>query len=161
MLYGCVAWTLTKNLEGQIRSCQRKMLRSILGSGRRRCDNNEVEPWVEWIQRTTREAERRAGEVNVEDWVTTARRRKHRWANRVATLECDRWAARAARWEPNLCTATYKKAARAQGRPKKRWEDDLQHFCSNVLATNRGWLHDAQEKNAWGATEALFLQSLT
>ena len=34
-LYGCGAWTLTKEREVKIRSAQRRMLRWILGSGRR------------------------------------------------------------------------------------------------------------------------------
>lgn len=42
MLYGCSCWTLSKGLETQIRSCQRKMLRSILGSGRRRRTDGDI-----------------------------------------------------------------------------------------------------------------------
>eukprot|EP00973_Karenia_brevis_P030565 4215828-Karenia_brevis.AAC.1 len=61
MLYGCEAWTLTQNLEARIRRTQRKMLRMILGSGRRKMISEDgcetVETWVDWVQRTTHRAE--------------------------------------------------------------------------------------------------------
>ena len=55
MLYGCSTWIMTKNLESKVRSCQRKMLRSILGAKRRITHDNVLESWVEWLKRTTHE----------------------------------------------------------------------------------------------------------
>ena len=63
MLYGSAAWTLTTELEAQIRRTRRKMLRMILRYPRRVCDRTRdgviLEPWVDWIQRTTHAAEER------------------------------------------------------------------------------------------------------
>ena len=50
------------------------------------CTEN-LEPWVDWIRRSTHEAERRMKELKLEDWVSLHRRRKWRWARKVATSQ--------------------------------------------------------------------------
>ena len=124
MLYGCAAWTLTKNLECQVRRTQRRMLRMILGSGRRTATSengsDELEPWVDWVRRTTHEAEARLKKLNLDDWVTVHQRVKIEWARKLATEDRHTWAFRLLAWEPDPCN--YK---RAQARPRRRWLDDI------------------------------------
>ena len=72
-LYGAGSWAMTASREKSLRTAQRKMLRSILGKGRQRTepsgsevsyevgdvawdDDECLETWVQWKQRTTREA---------------------------------------------------------------------------------------------------------
>ena len=96
MLYGCAAWTLAKNLECQVRRTQRRMLRMILGSGRRTATSengsDELEPWVDWVRRTTHEAEARLKKLNFDDWVTVHQRVKIEWAQKLATEDRHTWA---------------------------------------------------------------------
>ena len=63
MLYGCATWTLNGDLTNRVRRPQRRMLRMVLGSGRRKIvqqsttppgqTSNTVEivfePWVDWV----------------------------------------------------------------------------------------------------------------
>ena len=73
ILYGCASWVMTASREQTIRTTQRKMLRAILGKGRRPIENcssdtstdaaveelevtEQIESWVEWIQSAMREA---------------------------------------------------------------------------------------------------------
>ena len=50
-------------------------------------DDNDLEPWSDWIQRATHEAEERINKVGIEDWIVQLRRRKWRWAQRVANWD--------------------------------------------------------------------------
>jgi hypothetical protein len=45
-LYGSVCWTMTRKREQYIRTAQRKMVRTIIGS-RRKLVDNELEDWVD------------------------------------------------------------------------------------------------------------------
>ena len=124
VLYGCEAWTLTKNLSQQIRCAQRRMLRMILGSQRRPIYTEDgvknVESWVEWAQRTTKTVEQRMRSINVGDWVETCNTRKRKWAQQLLTSDVDTWAGRILLWQPDPDTHV-----RVPGRPRRRWTDDV------------------------------------
>jgi hypothetical protein len=120
MLYGCAVWNLTKDMQRRVQGTQRKMLRMIVGSGRRREQNNEVESWVEWIKRTTHKAEELLKRHNLDDWITTYKRRKFMWARELATKGQCTWAFKALMWQPDECTHR-----RKQARPRQRWIDDI------------------------------------
>ena len=100
-LYGAGSWAMTASREKSLRTAQRKMLRSILGKGRQRTepsgsevsyevgdvtldDDECLETWVEWKQRTIREALKAMEKVGVPDWSDEQRRRLWRWAGHVA-----------------------------------------------------------------------------
>ena len=132
VLYGSTSWTLTKVSEHLLIRTQRRMLRMILGSGRRRvapvvdeasssdvnrqCGHPDVdnlvkeaddledglESWRDWIQRTTHQVEEHLDTLNIESWLHQARRRKWAWAARVVNLPEDRWANRLMKWNPQL-----------------------------------------------------------
>jgi len=87
-------------------------------------DATEVlEPWVEWIRRSTHDAEQQMITLGIEDWVTIQRRRKWRWASRVALATDDKWITKAIEWDPLLDSR--QNPRRRQGRPQKRWTDDI------------------------------------
>ena len=122
MLYGNAAWTLTQPLRQEIRTTQRRMLRMVLGSGRRpmQGDTGEVEPWVDWLKRTTRDIEKRLGELQIPEWLDTHRQTKLKWARQIVTRDEHTWAWRAMLWDPDPWTHR-----RAHGRPRRRWIDDI------------------------------------
>ena len=101
LLYGCAAWNLTKDMERRVRSTQRKMLRMMIGSGRRRLHEEELESWVEWVKRDTHTAEEQLEKHNIDDWVTTYRKRKFMWAQELATNGQQTWAYKALMWQPD------------------------------------------------------------
>eukprot|EP00973_Karenia_brevis_P034010 4692848-Karenia_brevis.AAC.1 len=57
-------------------------------------DNQELEPWIDWVRRTTRAVESHLHRLNLTSWVEGARKYKWRWAHRVASMSKDRWAFR-------------------------------------------------------------------
>ena len=119
-LYGCPSWTLTRKRESVIRSLQRKMLRSIVGS-RRKTTNLEgetvLEEWLPWFRRATKEAEKARRDHHIADWVDEVARRKFQWAGHVARRTDGRWSQFLLQW------AVF--GSRQQGRPRTRWTDSL------------------------------------
>ena len=89
MLYGCAAWTLTKDLENKVHLTQRRMVRMKLGCKRKISTNepDRVETWLDWIRRTTREAEMRMEELHIEDWVSIHCLQKVAWARKLVIEE--------------------------------------------------------------------------
>ena len=194
VLYGCEAWALSTELEHRLQKTQRQMLRMILRVPRRvipECPDTgsdvtsepdhdttvensteNLEPWVDWIRRSTHEAERRMKELKLEDWVSLHRRRKWRWARKVATSQGSNWSVRALTWEPGhrMPTANY---TRRVGRPKLRWADDIRtHIWQKLYNTtpppslharldNRSWLHHARDREMWDKLEDSFIQRST
>ena len=56
---------------------------------------------------------------------------KWKLALRIATSPSERWLKKAAEWNPEL-SSRYR-SNRAIGRPKKRWEDDINDFLKQNL----------------------------
>ena len=189
-LYGCETWALSSELEHRLRKTQRQMLRMILRVPRRMSaenqdegsdgtsepdpdtiieDNTEhLEPWVDWIRRTTHEAERRMRELKLDDWVSLHRKRKWRWAKKVASSHIPNWCIRVLKWQPGhrVVSSNY---SRRVGRPKLRWTDDIRsHIFEKVYNApappslharldNITWLHHAQDSDLWDRLEHSFI----
>ena len=193
VLYGSTSWSLTLGGEKLLMTAQRRILRMILGSSRRRaetnnmsesfttmsgtdvdsdcefgqesvpadpqCEQDNLEPWVEWVKRSTREVETHFEKLHIECWVHQVRRKRWQWARRVAGLSDDRWTKIAANWVPSLhFDGRASKAARQQGRPKQRWEDDLNDFLKKVHGNERSWASAAQNSKYWLALENQFVK---
>ena len=102
-LYGSETWTLTKEMSKLLRTTQRRMLRMILGQGRRRKERrdeppedesweethddtpeedsrDDLEPWLDWIKRVTHSVESSLQKLRIKTWVEQARKRKWKWA---------------------------------------------------------------------------------
>jgi hypothetical protein len=129
VMYATATWTMTKDMEKELRTTRRKMLRMMIGTGRRRATaarqgvadegansledaankslhegsfdpEPALEPWVDWIRRATHDSERLVKEVNLEDWVVIHRRRKWHFAGKAATKSDNRWSTRLFSWVP-------------------------------------------------------------
>ena len=109
--------------------------------------SNGLEPWVEWIQRTTRQIEHQLETYKIDNWITKWRKRVWTWAARVASYDDFRWARRALEW----CPATTSPLCRRQARPRKRWDQDIVDFLVSTgydtAATT--WIHVAQDSKLW------------
>ena len=73
---------------------------------------------------------------------------------RIASLPGERWVAKAAGWNPEL-SMNYK-TCRAVGRPRKRWEDEINDFLrsartedtvNNVERNNHEWIKTEKIKS--------------
>ena len=89
---------------------------------------------------------------------------KMKWklALRIATSPSDRWLRKAADWNPELSTRYW--TNRAIGRPRKRWEDDINEFLKQEFEdtrdpiesnnqTNKTWINIAKDRGKWTLLE--------
>ena len=104
------------DLLNALSSTQMKMLRAVLGRGRiKKQPDEEVETWVEWIQRVTHEARLAMKEHKVPDWIEEQRKRLQAWRQKLDSMSKDRWATKVLNWSPE--------GYRSRGRPLARWSD--------------------------------------
>eukprot|EP00973_Karenia_brevis_P036854 5078036-Karenia_brevis.AAC.1 len=68
---------------------------------------------------------------NVKLWNEVALRRKWKWAFRLISMHEDRWAKRMANFNPRHIQqdGQYTISKRSRGRPRRKWEDDLNSFA--------------------------------
>ena len=176
---------MTTKLKHQVQTTQRQMLRMIVKIPRRTMlihsdtEGSDVtsqpnsdqptygeepeptlEPWVDWIRRSTHEAEEKLKKLKLEDWVTLHRRRKWRWAQKVATNTEDSWNMLALTWDPghHMRATAYQ---RRVGRPNARWADDIRQYVYqkiynktappslNARLDHVTWLHHANDVVLW------------
>ena len=154
MLYGTEAWTMTTEQASKVRRAQRRMLRLILGHGRRKIEGGEVEPWHEWVQRATAQAEARLLKLGLKDWVTTHYQHKWRWACKIASMDTDRWAWRAAAYTPEFEL----RSQRDVGHPHRRWSDQITSFLISGGIFN-AWWDAARDSAFWQSLEDAFVNS--
>ena len=175
VLYGSECWTLSLELQHHLRKTQRHMLRSMLQSGRRRVqqdsrsdtssttsaatddsdDSDGLEPWVEWIQRVTREAEMWLEKLAIQPWVQLQRRKKHQWAGHIARRDDGRWSAAILDWcpEPGARQGGAGRGRR-QARPKQRWSDELAaHVVEFTGDAEIHWRLLASDRTTWKSLE--------
>ena len=84
------------------------------------------EDWIDYIKRSTKEAEEYMEKQKITCWIEIHRRQKWRMAQRIISLPEKRWNTRVFNWHPGLDTSI--RTRRQVGRPKRRWEDDLNEF---------------------------------
>ena len=82
----------------------------------------DMEPWADWIKRSTHEAEARMRALHLDDWVTVHQRRKQAWAEQLPTTGTNKWTLSTFNWDPSKDPRL--NAQRRQGRPKARWADE-------------------------------------
>ena len=84
-------------------------------------------------------------------------------ARRIVTLPRKRWNKRDFDWQPGLDTTLRTK--RSVGRPKRRWEDDLNEFTKTEedhekaqydLKNNNSWMDEIQDYKKWKENEEKF-----
>ena len=79
-------------------------------------------------------------------WIETHRRLKWRMASRIASLPEERWAIQIFGWHLGLDSNI--KTRRLVGRPKRRWEDDINEFIKPG-ETNGRMKYDLMINNNW------------
>ena len=157
-----------------LRSTQRKMLRKMVGSGRRvvprpaescsddsestsqsveeeyGCDDNALEDWVTWASRLHGVAWQGMQRNHLDDWVTMQKRKKWQWAGHTCRRTDGRWSTELLHWTPQ--------GRRKVGHPEKRWSDDIFKFHSNQDG-NVEWEITAQDRATWQSLEEGFVNS--
>ena len=112
--YGAETWTLTKQARNKLVAAQTKMERSMLNITYKDRRTNI------WVRERTK----------LIDIIYTVRKMKWSWAGHIKD---DRWTSRVTTWRP------YDKKRR-QGRPAKRWRDDLDKYWSDTIWQRQGHL---------------------
>ena len=108
------------------------------------------------VKRSTDEAIEKMENAKIRCWIKTHERMKKRLALRIASLPSERWIVKAAKGNPEL-SSRYK-TYRAIGRPRRRWEDDINEFLKlkenetensteNDNKYNKSWIKAA--KRPW------------
>ena len=104
------------------------------------------EDWIEFIKRSTKEAEEHMEKLKIPCWIEVHRRTKWRKARRIVFVNEQRWNRRVFDWHPGLDTSI--KTRRQEGRPKRRWEDDLNEFLK-IEETQEKTKYDLTHNNTW------------
>lgn len=124
----------------------------------------EEEDWIDYIRRSTADAIDKMEHARIRCWNKTNRKMKWKLALRIATSPSERWLKKAAEWNPEL-SSRYR-TNRAIGRPKKRWEDDINDFLKQNLEekengeplerksqNNNIWINIAKDRKEWTRLE--------
>ena len=124
----------------------------------------EEDDWIDYMKRSTDEAIERMKTAKIQCWIKTHRRMKWRLAMRIASVPEEIWVMNAAGWNPEL-SKKYK-SYRAVGRPRRRWEDEINDFLrpkrtedeiNNVERNNDGWIKTAKDQEGWKKIENKFV----
>ena len=70
---------------------------------------------------------------------------KRRLALRIATSPSKRWLMKAAEWNPEFSSKF--RTNRAIGRPRKRWEDDINEFLKLVEDETQNFIESSNQMN--------------
>ena len=95
---------------------------------------------------------------------------KWKVAQRIATSPIERWQEKAAEWNPDL--SSRKRTNRAIGRPRKRWEDDINEFFKQEFEenenpiergnqTNKTWINIAKDRRRWALLEENYTMTVS
>ena len=131
----------------------------------------EEEDWIEYIKRSTADAFGQDGTCKDSMLEQDTQKMKWKLALRIATSPCERWLKKAAEWNPDLSSRN--KTNRAIGRPRKRWEDDINDFLKQVLEekenedpiersnqTNKNWINIAKDWRRWALLEGKYTMNV-
>ena len=121
---------------------------------------NDEEDWFDYIRRSTVDALDKMERAKIRCWNRTHKKMKWKLALRIATSPSERWLKKAAEWNPEL--SSRKRTNRAIGRPRKRWEDDINDFLKQTLEekekdepierkiqNNNNWINTAKDWDKW------------
>jgi hypothetical protein len=171
VLYACGTWTMTRARARLLRVAQRRMLRTIVGVGRRTApkrveetsqlsetsadistasaDNeSEIddpaagETWVDWIRRATQVSEALGAKARITDWTSEQRRRKFLWAGHLSRRTDGRWSAKSLLWTPSG-------GSRKVGHPTARWADCIDAFFKTMDIQAADWITYAGDRHEW------------
>ena len=148
VLYASATWALRQDVEKQLRTAWRRMLRYVFRIFRQKSTTHdgEQETWVEYIQGAARKVHTLAQRYGVEEWTRTHRRKKWSLAGRLARANDRRWSQQILSWKPNYGVG------RHQGRPFTRWSDHLERYAGG------NWQQIAEDVGLWAILEEGFLE---
>ena len=124
------------------------------------------EDWFEYIKRSTKEAEEHMKKMKIPCWIETHRRLKWRMARRSVSLPEESWTKKIFDWDPGLDNKI--KTRRPVGRPKRRWEDDINEFFKPDetkgrekydLTNNNSCMTEAEKCKEWKEKEEKFIKN--
>ena len=93
----------------------------------------EEADWIEYIKRSTEDAMEKMECAKIRCWNRT-HKMKWKMALRIATSPSERWLKKAAEWNAELSSRC--RTNRAIGRPRKRWEDNINGFLKQKFEEN-------------------------
>ena len=130
MTYGVETWTLTNLAQHNFAAAQTKMEKSMLNITYKDRKTNI------WVRERTK----------ILDIINTVRNIKWSWAGHTNRLKDDRLTSRATTWRPWQ--------EKRQGRPAKRWRDDLDKYWSDTI-----WQRKTQDRVIWRRHAEAFAQT--
>ena len=129
----------------------------ILADGQNSAEENngqtQLEDWVTWIKRATRDVEKAMREHNVSNWTHEIARRKFRWAGHIARRDDGRWTKLMLQWSAS--------GRRCQGRPCTRWSDSINKYFSGLTSSpvhSATWIMKAQDREYWKQAEEHYIK---
>lgn len=120
----------------------------------------EEEDWIDYIKRSTADALDKMERAKIRCWNKTHKKMKWKLALRIATSPSERWLKKAADWNPE--TSSKYMTSRSIGRPKKRWEDDINDFLKQIYDETKkeetrenkiSWISAANDRKEWSRLE--------
>ena len=149
-LFGLSCISLTDGLLRKIDVVQRRMLRCIVGWTR-----IPDEDWEITMRRMRDKVNRATKLISLWPWSYYIGDRQWLFAQRIANSDAGIWPRAICSWEPlHLANEWAERPFRIQGRPARKWDDELREHCSGAFAT-RDWLH-AASSNAWSDRRHVF-----
>ena len=127
--------------------------------------SEKEEEWIQYIKRSTKEAEEYM-KMKIPCWIETHRRLKWRMASRIPSLPKERWTNKKFDWHPGLDNTI--KTRRLVGRPKRRWEDDINEFTRpeevkegnrHDLMNNINWMTEGKNNKKWNGKDERFIKN--
>ena len=123
---------------------------------------DKEEEWIDF-KRSTEEAEEHMKKHKLPCWIEVHKRTNWRMARRIITLPQSRWNKRVFQWQPGLDPTLRTK--RSVGRPKRRWEDDLNEFTKTEeghdkaqyeFKNSNSWMNEIKDYQKWKESEEWF-----
>ena len=120
------------------------------------------ENWIDYIKRSTKEAEEHLKKHKIKCWIEVHRKQKWRMERRIIALPAKKRRI-VFNWHPGLDTSIRTK--RQVGRPKRRWEDDLNEIMKTEegqekdkydLKNNNSWMEEIKDYKKWKENEEKF-----
>ena len=133
VLYGCETWSLRLREERRLRVFENRVLRRVFGAKR-----DDVTG--EWTKLHNEELNDLCCSPNV---VRVIKWRRMRWVGHVARMVEGRGVHRVLVGKPE--------GKRPRGRPRHRWEDNINMDLQEVGCWGMGWVELAQDKDRWRA----------